>query len=105
MASRRRRAALVGNGAPVGVRRRLEAGEHKQAPRKLSRRLIGAMGARWRLSTARPSGGGWRSLARVGKPMWRLKGLIERLQSFTGSRGNELRGRRGARTAEVNCPR
>jgi hypothetical protein len=43
--------------------------------------------------------------ARVGKPVWHLKGLIERLQSCTGSRGDELKGRRGAGTAEVDGPR
>jgi hypothetical protein len=37
-------AAVVGNGAPTGIRRRLEAGEHEQALGKLSRGLMGAMG-------------------------------------------------------------
>jgi hypothetical protein len=83
----------------------LGVGEHEQKSGKLSRGLMGARGARWWLSTARPSGGGWSSSARVGKPVWRLKGLIERLQSFTGSRGDELKGRCGAGTAEVNGPR
>jgi hypothetical protein len=50
-------------------------------------------------------GGGWSSPARVGKPVWCLKELIKRLQSFTGLRGDDLKGRRGAGTAEVNGPR
>jgi hypothetical protein len=66
---------------------------------------MGAMGARWRLSTARPSGGGWRSPARVGKLVWCLKVLIERSQSLTESKGDELMGRCGAGMAEVGCPR
>jgi hypothetical protein len=66
---------------------------------------MGAMGARWRLSTARPSGGVWRSLARVGKLVWCLKGLIERSQSFMELKGDELMGRRGAGIAEVGYPR
>jgi hypothetical protein len=50
-ASRRRpRAAVVGNGTPTGIHRRLEAGEHEQALEKLSRGLMGAMGGRRRLS-------------------------------------------------------
>jgi hypothetical protein len=49
---RRRRAAVVGNGAPTGIRRCLEAGEHEQALGKFSRGLMGAMGSRRRLSKA-----------------------------------------------------
>jgi hypothetical protein len=45
-----RRAALVGSGAPAGIQRRLEAGEHEQGSGKLARGLVGAMGARWWLS-------------------------------------------------------
>jgi hypothetical protein len=48
---------------------------------------------------------GKRSPARIRKLVWRLKGLIERSQRLTGSRGDELRGRRGAGMAKVNCPR
>jgi hypothetical protein len=49
---RRRRAALVGNGAPVGVGGRLGIGEHKQGPGKLPRWSGRAMDAWWRLPTA-----------------------------------------------------
>jgi hypothetical protein len=48
----RRRAALIGSGAPAGIQQRLEAGEHEQGFGKLARGLVGAMGARWWLSTA-----------------------------------------------------
>jgi hypothetical protein len=37
--------------------------------------------------------------------VWCLKGPIGRLQSSTGSKGDELRGRRGAGMVEVGCPR
>jgi hypothetical protein len=48
---RRRRAALVGNGALVGVGGRLGAGKHKQGPGELSRVSGRAMAAWWRLPT------------------------------------------------------
>jgi hypothetical protein len=50
-------------------------------------------------------GGGWRLPARVGKLVWCLKGLIERSQSFTEWKGDELMGHRGAGMVEVGCPR
>jgi hypothetical protein len=52
---RRRQAAVVGNGAPTGIRWRLEAGEHEQALGKLSRGLMGAMGGQRRLPTVASS--------------------------------------------------
>jgi hypothetical protein len=49
---RRRWAALVGNGALVGVGGRLGAGKQKQGPGELSRVSGRAMAAWWRLPTA-----------------------------------------------------
>jgi hypothetical protein len=46
-----RRAALVGNGALVGVRGRLGAGKHKQGPGKLSRESGRVMDTSWWLPT------------------------------------------------------
>jgi hypothetical protein len=39
--------------------------------------LVGAEGLCGDASTVRPSGGGWRSPAHVGKPVWCTKGPIE----------------------------
>jgi hypothetical protein len=62
MASRgRQRAAVVGSGAPTGIRWCLRAGEHKQVLVKLSRGLMGAMGGRRQLPTAASSSPEWRS--------------------------------------------
>jgi hypothetical protein len=52
MSRRWRRAALVGNGALVGVRGRLGAGKHKQGPGKLSTGSGRAMDTWWRLPMA-----------------------------------------------------
>jgi hypothetical protein len=43
--------AVVGNGAPAEIQRRLGAGEHEQGWRKLARGSMGAMGGRGWLST------------------------------------------------------
>jgi hypothetical protein len=64
----------------------LGVGEHEQMSGKLARGLMGGEGR----SVAAVHGEAERRRvefagARVGKPVWRLKGLIERLQSFTGS--------------------
>jgi hypothetical protein len=48
----RRRAAVIGSGAPAKIRRRLEAGEHEQGLGKLARGSVEKMGGRRRLSTA-----------------------------------------------------
>jgi hypothetical protein len=64
MSRRRRRAVVVGEGAPVEIGRRLGAREHEWRSGKLAEELAGAMGGRWLLPTVtrgspeRKSGGG-----------------------------------------------
>jgi hypothetical protein len=57
------------------------------------------------VSMMRASCGGWRSSAHVEEPVWCTRGSIEGSQSFTGSQGNWLGGRRGAGRLGVGGPR
>jgi hypothetical protein len=61
----RRRAAVVGSGAPAEIRWCLGAGEHEQELRNLARGSVGTMGGQRRLSTAARSSPEGRSGAAV----------------------------------------
>jgi hypothetical protein len=85
---RRRRAALVGNGALVGVRGRLGVGRHKQGPGKLSRGS---------------EGNGHSVVAAHGDPWFTGKG--DRAVEAIGARDAYGKGTRSVIGASTSCLR
>jgi hypothetical protein len=84
---RRRRAAVVSNGAPAEIRRCLGAGEDEQGWRKLARGSVGTMGGRQWLSTVTRSSPDGRN--------------GRRRQS--GVRGAHGKGKRGGNGSSMSC--